>query len=172
MRIAFYQKIRAAISNRLCQNRDYSMKAQLFASKKQYAKTIAIYDRMIHQQPEAYTYNNRGNAKSYLGQKQAAIIDYDRAISLNPKLINAYYNRGNVKSELGEDRAALIDYDRAIALNPKPTNAYYHRGNIRSDLGDKNGAIADLTTAAELFRQQAQMDSYRAAIDLLAKIKK
>ena len=217
-----------------------SIKAQLFAKKKQYAQTIAIYDLMISKQPEAYTYNNRGNAKSDLGQKQAAIIDYnlaialnpeyantynnrgnvkselgdkqaaiidydraialnseyatayynrgntkaelgdvqsaisdyDRAISLNPNLINAYYNRGNVKSELGEDRAALVDYDRAIALNPNLTNAYYHRGNIRSDLGDKNGAITDLSKAAELFRQQAQMDSYRAAIDLLAKIKK
>jgi tetratricopeptide (TPR) repeat protein/S1-C subfamily serine protease len=217
-----------------------SIKAQLFAKKKQYAQTIAIYDLMISKQPEAYTYNNRGNAKSDLGQKQAAIIDYnlaialnpeyantynnrgnvkselgdkqaaiidydraialnseyamayynrgntkaelgdvqsaisdyDRAISLNPNLINAYYNRGNVKSELGEDRAALVDYDRAIALNPNLTNAYYHRGNIRSDLGDKNGAITDLTTAAELFRQQAQMDSYQATINLLAKIKK
>jgi tetratricopeptide (TPR) repeat protein len=217
-----------------------SIKAQLFAKQKQYAQTIAIYDRMISRQPEAYTYNNRGNAKSDLGQKQAAIVDYnlaialnpeyantynnrgnvkaelgdkqaaivdynraialnpeyvmayynrgntkselgdvqaaivdyDRAIALNPQLANAYYNRGNAKAELSEDRAAIIDYDRAISLNPQLTNAYYHRGNIRSNLGDKQGAITDLKTAAELFRQQSQMNSYQAAIDLLAKIKK
>jgi S1-C subfamily serine protease/tetratricopeptide (TPR) repeat protein len=127
-----------------------NIKAQIFSKQQQYAAAIAIYDLMIRKQPEPYIYNYRGNAKSDLGDKPAAIIDYDRAIALDPKFPTTYNNRGNVKSDLGDNQAAIIDYDRAIALDPEYAMAYYNRGNTKFDLGDKQAAITDYDRAISI----------------------
>ena len=136
-------------------------------------EAIEIYNSLIDKQgkqPEAYTYNNRGSVKSDLGQKQAAISDYDKAIAINPNFAEAYYNRGNAKSDLGQKHAAISDYDKAIAINPNYANAYNNRGSVKFELGQKQGAISDLKKAAELFRQQNRMDDYQQAIGLIQKI--
>jgi tetratricopeptide (TPR) repeat protein len=68
-------------------------------------------------------------------------------------------------------QGAIADYDRAIKINPNDAIAYSNRGVVKSALGDKQGAIADLGKAAELFRQQGQMDDYKDAMGLIAKLK-
>jgi tetratricopeptide (TPR) repeat protein/S1-C subfamily serine protease len=125
-------------------------KAVILYRKKKYQVAIAIYDRVIHRYPEAYTYYNRGRAKSDLGNNQEAILDYDRAIALNPKFVEAYNNRGATKSVSGNKQAAIIDFDRAIAINPKHAEAYYNRGKAKSDLGNKQEAILDYDRAIVL----------------------
>jgi tetratricopeptide (TPR) repeat protein/S1-C subfamily serine protease len=122
-------------------------KGNLFSKKKQYQDAIAILDSLISRNPEAPAYLNRGNAKSYLGQKQAAITDYDRAIAINPNLAQAYNSRGKAKSDLEQNQAAITDYDRAIAINPKYANAYNNRGSAKSALRQKQAAIADYDRA-------------------------
>jgi tetratricopeptide (TPR) repeat protein/S1-C subfamily serine protease len=119
---------------------------------------IEEYNLIISRQPETYAYVNRGIAKSDLGQKLAAIQDYDRAIALNPQDAKAYYNRGIAKSDLGQKVAAIQDYDRAIALNPQMAQAYYNRGNVKSALGQKIAAIQDYDRAIVLNPQSA--DAY------------
>jgi tetratricopeptide (TPR) repeat protein/S1-C subfamily serine protease len=111
---------------------------------------------IIARQPEIYAYMNRGNLKFEIGQKDAAIDDYDRAITLNPKSARAYYNRGNAKSDLGYKKAAIADYDRAIALNPKLAEAYGNRGLAKSSLGQKTAAITDYNLAIALNPKDAE----------------
>jgi tetratricopeptide (TPR) repeat protein/S1-C subfamily serine protease len=122
-------------------------KAAVLNQKKQYTAEIALYDKIINKQPQAYIYNNRGVAKFDLGNKQEAIVDYDRAITLNPKYSTAYMNRGNARSELGNKQEAIVDYDRAIAINPKFAKAYNNRGVAKSELGNKQEAIIDYNRA-------------------------
>ena len=125
-------------------------KAEILSATKRYTEAIKIYNLIISRQgkqAEAYTYSNRGVVKSYLGQKQAAISDYDRAIAINPNLAIAYSNRGVIKSDLGQKQAAISDYDRAIAINPNLAIAYYNRGSAKSDLGQKQAAIIDYNRA-------------------------
>ncbi len=50
-------------------------------------------------------------------------------------------------------------------------DAYFIRGNSKSDRGDNRGAIADMSQAAELFRQQGQMNSYQEAMRLVEQFK-
>jgi tetratricopeptide (TPR) repeat protein/S1-C subfamily serine protease len=125
-------------------------KGLILCRYKKYPDAIAIYDLIIRKQPGSSAYNNRGNAKSDLGNKQAAIADYDRAIQLNPNHANAYSNRGNAKSDLGNKQAAIIDYGRAIQLNPNHANAYINRGIAKSALGNKQAAIIDCDRAIQL----------------------
>jgi tetratricopeptide (TPR) repeat protein/S1-C subfamily serine protease len=125
-------------------------KAWILSSKKQYAAAISLYDEIIRSQPQTYAYNNRGLAKSDIGQTQKAIADYDRAITLNPKYAYAYNNRGLAKSDIGQQKEAFADYDRAIALNPKYVEAYYNRGLAKFNIGQKQEAISDYDRAIAL----------------------
>jgi tetratricopeptide (TPR) repeat protein/S1-C subfamily serine protease len=125
-------------------------KAGILSQKKQHIDAIGLYDKIINKQPQFYVYGNRGNAKSSLGNKQAAIVDYDRAIALNPKDSQVYYNRGIAKSELGNNQTAITDYDRAITLNPKFALAYVGRGMAKAELGNNQAAIADYDRAIVL----------------------
>jgi tetratricopeptide (TPR) repeat protein/S1-C subfamily serine protease len=127
-----------------------SVKAQIFSKQHQYAQAIALYDLMIRRQPEPYIYNHRGNAKADLGDKPAAILDYNLAISIDPKFAGSYNNRGNAKADLGNKPAAILDYNLAIAIYPEYVMAYYNRGNVKSDLGKSQAAIADYDRAISL----------------------
>jgi tetratricopeptide (TPR) repeat protein len=131
-------------------------KASIFSFQGQYPKAIAIYDEIIRRQPESYAYYNRGLAKSNLGRDRDAIVDYDRAIVLNPKLTDAYTNRGVSKAHSGNKQAAITDYDLALALNSKDIVIYYNRGVAKSDLGNKQGAIADYDRAIALAPKYAK----------------
>jgi tetratricopeptide (TPR) repeat protein/S1-C subfamily serine protease len=122
-------------------------KASVLIDSKQYNRAIAIYDEMIQKYPEAYVYVNRGVAKVGLGNNQDAIIDFDRAIAINPKLARAYKNRGAAKLGLGNNQDAIIDFDRAIAINPKLARAYNNRGAAKLGLGNNQDAIIDFDRA-------------------------
>jgi tetratricopeptide (TPR) repeat protein/S1-C subfamily serine protease len=133
---------------------------------------IGDFDQALAINPEfALAYYNRGLAKSALGNHQGAIGDYDQALAINPKYAQAYGNRGNAKSALGNQQGAIGDYDQALAINPKFAEAYANRGIVRSQLGQKQAAMQDMSAAAELFRQQGQMDYYQRAMGMIAKLK-
>ena len=68
-------------------------------------------------------YFNRGNAKAKKGDFRGAIIDYTKAIELNPSNVDAFFNRGNAKAKNGDFRGAIIDYTKAIELDPSNAEA-------------------------------------------------
>jgi tetratricopeptide (TPR) repeat protein len=94
--------------------------------------------------------NNRNLTKSELENKKKKIANYDRAISINPKNVNAYINRGVAKHELGNKQAAIADFDRAISIAPKNAMASYNRGVVKYQLGKKQEAITDFDRAISL----------------------
>ena len=92
--------------------------------EQKHKEAIFHYNKAIKLDPQFIgAYNNRGNVKSALGQKQEAIEDYNKAIELNPKLAEAYNNRGTAKSALGQKREAIEDYNKAIEINPEYAGA-------------------------------------------------
>ncbi len=84
------------------------------------------------------------------GDFNGAIALYNRAISLNPNLAEAYNNRGLARSKQQDFTGAIADYDRAISLNPNLAEAYNNRGLARSKQQDFTGAIADYDRAISL----------------------
>ena len=54
--------------------------------------------------------------------------DYDKALSLEPELIQTFISRGVAYAKQGLYDRAISDYDKAIALNPGFAQAYYNRG--------------------------------------------
>ena len=59
---------------------------------------------------------NRGVAKTKLGHYEAAISDYDKAISLDPDSILSYCNRGISKRALGNHEVGNADIQKALRM--------------------------------------------------------
>ena len=99
---------------------------------------------------DANAYNNRGNANYKIGDYDAAIWDYSKAINLNPSGIKAYINRGNVRCKIGDYGAAIWDYGAAINLNPKNAEAYIYQANAYYQKDDYDAAIYEYNIATKL----------------------
>ena len=123
----------------------------LYSEEDNWKAVIDANTRAIRLKPDnAYAYNNRGNAKNYLGQYQAALVDLDEAIRLKPDNAYAYNNRGITKKGLDQHEEALVDLDEAIRLKPDMASAYYNRGITKEDLGQPEAALTDYDKALEL----------------------
>jgi tetratricopeptide (TPR) repeat protein/S1-C subfamily serine protease len=150
----------------------YNSRGQVRLALGQKQDAIADYDRAILLDPNfAQAYNNRGWVRAGLGQKQAAIVDYDRSISLDSNEAKFYVRRGIARYDLGNKKGAIADFSQTIKINPNFPVAYYIRGIAKADLGDKQGAIDDYSKAAELHRQQGDIEGYQQAIGKIAKLK-
>ena len=65
-------------------------------------------------------YIGRGNIRGMQGNYDAAIADFDVAIKLNPKDIDAYLNRGNALDDPGEALAAYDIRSPSNLISPQP----------------------------------------------------
>jgi tetratricopeptide (TPR) repeat protein len=99
---------------------------------------------------------------------QFAVHAYTAAITLNPKLAEAYLERGRVRSYGTTTlREAVRDYSAAIELKPTLTDAYILRAMAALKLGDVDGAWADVETA--LRQDNHHAGAYRLRARLKAK---
>jgi tetratricopeptide (TPR) repeat protein len=135
-------------------------------------KAIGDLTKAIEINPkDAYAYNNRGNAWYRKGDPDAyypsynqvlgivwrknednvkAILDYTKAIEINPKYASAYYGRGNAWYTKGDYDKAILDYTKAIEINPRNADAYYGRGLAWGKKSNHGKVIADCTKAIEI----------------------
>ena len=106
---------------------------------------------------------------TYADQEQwdEAIVQYDKAIELDPKLAVAYNNRGWAYNEIGQWNLAIIDLDKAIELNPELAWAYNNRGNTYFDKGKIDNAIADWNKVIEVSTNPDLIQAAREAIRVL-----
>ena len=79
-------------------------------------RAIEELDNEIELRPSKGAYMRRGNAFGDLGQFERAIEDFDRAIQLQPDVLDVYYLRGTAKFKSGDEVGAQRDFQRAKAL--------------------------------------------------------
>ncbi len=106
---------------------------------------LASQSLALHESADGYVI--RAYVKTELGDKQGAIADYNQALAINPKLVEAYHNRAAVKADLGDKQGALADLNQALAINPRHASSYTGRGVVKRSLGDNQGAFADYSQA-------------------------
>ena len=78
------------------------------------------------------------------------IVDYNKAIEINPQDADAYYNRGIAKYDLGDYQGAIVDYSKAIEINPENEFVYSLRGFVRESVNDLVAACSDWRKAVDL----------------------
>lgn len=93
-----------------------------------------------------------------------SVVDFTKAIELNPKLLTARFWRGSCKLLMGDARGAVEDLTKAIELNPNQVEAYMYRGSAHAKLGNASNAIADLDKAVSLKPQSDIVYGNRCAL--------
>ena len=59
-------------------------------------------------------------ARTAFGDHASALVDWDRAVKIDPRLPMAFINRGHVLAALGDRYAAARSFRDAIELDPAP----------------------------------------------------
>jgi Tfp pilus assembly protein PilF/V8-like Glu-specific endopeptidase len=95
-----------------------------------------------------------------------SVVEFSKAVELNPKLVTARFWRGTCKLLMGDTQGAIADLNGAIALNPKKLEAYIYRGAAYAKLGDRTKAIADLDKAVNIFPQSNLAYGNRCSLKL------
>ena len=72
-------------------------------------------------------YNNYGITLKKLGQFNAAIKIYKKALAINPDYALGHYNLGNIYKDLGQLDIAIKNYEQALKINPDYIEAHNNR---------------------------------------------
>lgn len=121
-------------------------------------------------QISAYHYYALANQKYGAKHYEDAIVDLDKAIALNPELIDAYNGRALIKIMIGEAeaklgniekarslyQAAIKDLDAAIKLNPNLSTTIRTRAVVRIEFGKFEADRGDAKKVQRLYEMAIQ----------------
>jgi len=96
-----------------------------------------------------------------IGDYELALLDFDRAIDINPYSVRAFINQADLKIRTKDLKGALSDYSKAISIDPKNAVAFYNRGVVRERMKDFAHAVQDYEMAASLSAKLAPEASKR-----------
>jgi tetratricopeptide (TPR) repeat protein len=104
---------------------------------------------------ESDSWFKAGNEKMIQENYEEAIINYKRAIELNPSNISALNNKGIALFRLKRYQEAIDSYDKAIEINPGHANAWFNKAKAVRDLAQSylDKANDDRTSAAKWINQ-------------------
>ncbi len=102
---------------------------------------------------DSRAYNKRGLAYVSTRNYEQAMVDYAKAIELDPEYAEAYNNRSTAHLLMDNYGQAVADCDRAIHLAPDFVSAYVNRGIAYTGLRAYEQALTDYGKALELTPQ-------------------
>jgi tetratricopeptide (TPR) repeat protein len=113
--------------------------------------SLTLWNDVIDRRQDISTaYLNRGVARANQGDHVAALVDFDKALQLDPNCEEALNSRGVSRMYLRDLPAALCDFDAAIRLSPDNSTYRVNRGLLKRDMGDPDGALCDFDAAVRL----------------------
>ena len=99
---------------------------------------------------QAALYSLRGWSYFHLKEYHQALVDFDRALELDPDFIDAHDGRGWAYFKLHSYQRAIEHFDRMIELDPESPWTYHSRGWVYYWLKEYQRAIEDFDHALEL----------------------
>ncbi len=89
--------------------------------------SVSLWSNTIEKYPnQEIAHNNLGQAYASLGLFDKAMMEYNKAISINPNYAMAYNNLGSAHGKKGEFSKAMKALEKAVVLNPRLGDAYYN----------------------------------------------
>jgi tetratricopeptide (TPR) repeat protein len=121
---------------------------------------IAIFNQTIKLSPRySLAYYNRAITYEELGDRKAALNDYNKAIQINQNwgkgaVTSAYINRGKLHHEMGNYQGAIADFNQALKLKAEESDIFYNRGLAYYKLGNKKAAFSNYSKAIQINKWQ------------------
>jgi len=100
--------------------------------------------------PNDFDYTRHGSVYAEAHEHVLAILNYNKAIEINPYDADIYLLRGKSYYKQGHIAIALADFDKAITLNPTDVAAYDSRAVCYDIQGNDALAIQDLDKAISI----------------------
>lgn len=107
---------------------------------------------------------NRGWANFHMGRLDAALADFDKAVSFNPSYADSYFSRAVIQHERGAREQSLADLDRYLAKKGESVHAYLNRAQIFRARGENDRAFAELQRAGALDPADGKVFAQRAIV--------
>ena len=95
-------------------------------------KTKSTYHNQNFKYREVY--NNIANVFNEIGSTEEAILNYEKAIEIDPDFYQAYNNLGNAQKRLGLLSDAISSYQACIRINPNYHLAHNNLGVAYYDI--------------------------------------
>ena len=113
---AIYMSVASPVHS-LSSREDLFKNALDLSSVGKFSQALQQWNQYIDLFPEdAAAISNRGNVKLVLGNPKESIVDQDKAINLEPDLVDPYINRGLAEETLGLWAEAKQDYEFVIRM--------------------------------------------------------
>jgi tetratricopeptide (TPR) repeat protein len=114
-------------------------------------KALESLNKSLSIEENANFLTDRGRILRQLGEYDAALASYDRALELDPHYESIWLNRGALLCDyLGRSQEALACFQRALEITPDNHLAWYNHGNVLRKLGQYEEAIDSYEKAIEL----------------------
>ena len=132
-----------------------------------YYGTVHLLDEILESGRRfADVYHLRALSLSLLGQPEKALEDFDRALAVNSRYVDALVHRGVILVELGRSAEADASFQRAVTLGrnggtgysrpvaSRLANMHAGLGDAYADPKDKTGkaAVVDIAPVSKLAR--------------------
>jgi tetratricopeptide (TPR) repeat protein len=113
-------------------------------------EAIALLRRAIALRPAPQMHNNLANMLIEIDQPEAAVIEYQRAVALQPNYVEALSRLGSLLGQLGRCAEAVEVHRRCVAAASTSSQAHCNLALALSSNGDTDAALAAARRAVEL----------------------
>ncbi len=115
------------------------------------AQEIQRYWNLMEERPDDPSLHiNLGNLYAVWGWNSDALVEFNKALALDPGFSMAWTNMGTLYTAMGNESRAIKAFRKAIRLNPNEALAYYNLGTLYDQRG----------------KFDRSMEFYKRAIDL------
>jgi tetratricopeptide (TPR) repeat protein len=162
----------------------YSRRARCFSKAGRHSQSVEDRTKIINlsEHPDSLDYALRAYELLEMNDYNNAIIDFDRAIQLNPSDYELYRNRGDANFINHNCKRAIVDYNKYIKFVNNDARIFSNRADCREKLEDYEGALEDYKKTLSLDKDYwtgycglgsvyYSQQNYNLAVDHLEKCK-
>ncbi|MDR2924294.1 MAG: tetratricopeptide repeat protein [Treponema sp.] len=147
---------------------DLLLEALKAHNENRFADAIAVYSRILELKPDemicSLIYKHRGMANFAQSNYQDAILDFNRALELDPKSYRVAYYRGVVRSVLKQFSGAIDDYTMSLEINPYQAFCLFRRGQSYFHIGDYPQALSDCEASLSMEPGNETIQKFRVLV--------
>jgi putative GTP pyrophosphokinase len=147
---------------------DLLLEALKAHNENRFTDAIAVYSRILELKPEeaicSLIYKHRGMANFAQSNYENAILDFNKALELDPKSYRVAYYRGVVRSVLKQFSEAIDDYTMSLEINPYQAYCLFRRGQSYFHIGDYPQALSDCESALAMEPGNDAIQKFRVLV--------